>query len=1014
MPDFKAEQLYIKLDKKLTFKAKRIDVTISNTKEEKSFALTSAELIPLINIARKNFSSLDIGALHINDHKVTFSYTDKPLSSQNNHLTISGKDLNASINFHVLKDHALFNVKHFIHKKTAITMKADGVYDFTTGQSYSALNFSLPSQVDLSVYLKSTPHEVGFTASSKVVDDLAPIVKLFEFEKNLYRWIVPYNKADSYQVIEAKGIYSFSNSKKIFDTLYIHAQEKGLAYTFNESLPPVIGKDADVYFTKGVLDIQPHTAHYNQLAIKDGGVIIDFNGKHVILEVDLYADIPLEETILKTLQAYKIRLPLFQENGSTQSHVKITIDLESNDAYATGEFFVKSSDLLLDGVRYSVKNAAIRLHKNILNIDAAKLTYNDILKTDLTGQLNLKDLVGNLYFDIDDIRLPIGKESKLRLSSKNPRIQLHFTKNTQSCILPQTKWFFNDINITTEPKKIFMQEKFSSVVNIDNAPIKVQDYLDFNTSGFYDFKNNTAKLDINVSRFNYTKNDINLSTSSESTDLNLSYYNDEVKLSLPVDTTLVFNHEKIDIKATDFLFQNGYMDINNTNISIQDIFSSQISTHYKLGSGNLILQASETTLISKELLYIKPSFELLYHYVKGLHYLNIAKHGIHATLNREDEMVLRLKDFNRLRPYSNTMQLYDIKDGKAELTFIDDSLGVDIMINNFHPLLSKNNKEITDYTIKGDYSNNIATIQVNNNLGFLYSKKAKLTAKNIDFNLIPILDYLKLIDKRNKSNTLDLTVKTKKCGVSLGDTGRKILSDTIDMQIKDDKISAQLTHKNGGVLFESNDKNISVFGRGLKDEFMNELFKFSTFRGGALSFVMQGPYDNMEGIINIKDATIEDYTVLNNTLAFFNTIPALVTFSVPSYSKNGLHIQEMYGSFHKLGPVINVKEAKISSKELIITAQGKTDIENETIDLFMEVKTDLGSTAKEIPLLGYIIFGKDTVSTTVKVHGDLKNPKVESSVAKSIIVAPYNIIKRTLTFPFHIIDLMGDNNTSTP
>jgi AsmA-like protein len=193
---------------------------------------------------------------------------------------------------------------------------------------------------------------------------------------------------------------------------------------------------------------------------------------------------------------------------------------------------------------------------------------------------------------------------------------------------------------------------------------------------------------------------------------------------------------------------------------------------------------------------------------------------------------------------------------------------------------------------------------------------------------------------------------------------------------------------------------------------MNHLFKFSTFEGGNLSLTMQGDFEHFNGLIKVDNTKIKDYTVLNNTLAFFNTIPALVTFSVPGYSSKGLKVSEMYTNFEVNKDHVTIKDTKISSKELTITAKGESDLKKENIDLLMEVKTDIGSSAKNIPLLGYIIFGDDTVSTTVRVHGDLKDPKVENSVAKSIIVAPYNIIKRTITLPFKVFDIFDDKNAS--
>ncbi|MCF6330599.1 MAG: AsmA-like C-terminal domain-containing protein, partial [Sulfurimonas sp.] len=67
------------------------------------------------------------------------------------------------------------------------------------------------------------------------------------------------------------------------------------------------------------------------------------------------------------------------------------------------------------------------------------------------------------------------------------------------------------------------------------------------------------------------------------------------------------------------------------------------------------------------------------------------------------------------------------------------------------------------------------------------------------------------------------------------------------------------------------------------------------------------------------------------------------------------------------------------------------------------LKTDLGSAASKIPIVGYILFGDDTISTTLKVIGKLDNPKVKSMIAKDIIVAPINIIKRTLSLPFNLL-----------
>ena len=79
----------------------------------------------------------------------------------------------------------------------------------------------------------------------------------------------------------------------------------------------------------------------------------------------------------------------------------------------------------------------------------------------------------------------------------------------------------------------------------------------------------------------------------------------------------------------------------------------------------------------------------------------------------------------------------------------------------------------------------------------------------------------------------------------------------------------------------------------------------------------------------------------------------------------------------------------------------------------LNLQTDLGSDASQIPLVGYILFDKESVSTTINLKGDLKDPEIESLIARDIAVAPLNIIKRTLSLPYDLFkNIRGDTNSS--
>ena len=66
----------------------------------------------------------------------------------------------------------------------------------------------------------------------------------------------------------------------------------------------------------------------------------------------------------------------------------------------------------------------------------------------------------------------------------------------------------------------------------------------------------------------------------------------------------------------------------------------------------------------------------------------------------------------------------------------------------------------------------------------------------------------------------------------------------------------------------------------------------------------------------------------------------------------------------------------------------------------LNLRTDLGSSISKIPLVGHILLGEESVSTSLKITGSLENPDVSTQIAKDIAVAPFNIIKRTLMYPF--------------
>jgi len=79
----------------------------------------------------------------------------------------------------------------------------------------------------------------------------------------------------------------------------------------------------------------------------------------------------------------------------------------------------------------------------------------------------------------------------------------------------------------------------------------------------------------------------------------------------------------------------------------------------------------------------------------------------------------------------------------------------------------------------------------------------------------------------------------------------------------------------------------------------------------------------------------------------------------------------------------------------------------KTIDLNLAIQSarELGKVVGSIPLVGYIIMGKDKSMTFgLQITGTLDNPQVQTSAGGDILSTPLQILKRAIESPQHIIN----------
>jgi hypothetical protein len=173
-----------------------------------------------------------------------------------------------------------------------------------------------------------------------------------------------------------------------------------------------------------------------------------------------------------------------------------------------------------------------------------------------------------------------------------------------------------------------------------------------------------------------------------------------------------------------------------------------------------------------------------------------------------------------------------------------------------------------------------------------------------------------------------------------------------------------------------------------------------------IDFVTIRTPDNLIfGKIFINSATIEQLTLLNNIVAFINTIPSFLSLEMPHYSAKGFKVKSGIVSFLLYKDILYIKRAFVDGENLSFSARGYINLKEQKLHL--KVKANIKMKLKKIPIVGkglsYLFFGKDgNIDIKMIVKGDIKNPKVKKDLGKEIIMLPIHLFRRALTLPLHI------------
>jgi hypothetical protein len=308
---------------------------------------------------------------------------------------------------------------------------------------------------------------------------------------------------------------------------------------------------------------------------------------------------------------------------------------------------------------------------------------------------------------------------------------------------------------------------------------------------------------------------------------------------------------------------------------------------------------------------------------------------------------------------------------------------------------------ITLFPFAGTYQNNARVSLLNGRIAYNGTRN-EIKLKQL------YIDGKKLLDQNKKSNSKATKVQVKGTQILIRYEKYVLLTDRFSLRVNGKNTIFVATKDGDTVRVELNGNAIVVKAHRIKAPMLRALVNFGGLKGGHYSLDLQGNLKGtMRGVITIEGGIVSSFKTYNNLIALFNTVPSLSSLSNPGFSKQGFEVRTGRIEFHMVNNRIYFDMIYIDGKSAAISGKGTVSTLNGAINMDLAVRTarGLGKLIGSLPIVGYILMGKDkSITTGVKVTGTLENPKVTTNVVMETLLAPFGMFIRTLKSPAHIIN----------
>lgn len=407
------------------------------------------------------------------------------------------------------------------------------------------------------------------------------------------------------------------------------------------------------------------------------------------------------------------------------------------------------------------------------------------------------------------------------------------------------------------------------------------------------------------------------------------------------------------------------------------------------------------------------------------------------------QIVVAVRDFTFFAPYSPLMKYLGLHSGSAILHLRSaKDIAFEVQIKDFPTFLLKKDKTpFKDFVFQGQYKDDKLRIK-SAPQGLIsfesYDNTMLVRFKNVDIDInallsskIPALEeafsisdeksavfskeqilaeneFLRQKRRYERQNNIKPHIIAIEAQNIVGFYKQITLPfDDFNAKIRDDRITADATYGNGIANIDIIHGNTLFKAGNFSADFLNKVIGRKIAEGGL--FEAGGIYKNniFNGEISMQNTSFKGFAIVQNIIGLIDTIPSLVMFRSPGLSSKGYEVKNGKIILGLNTEYIALESIDLIGKTMDIKGNGIIEIDSSEVDIGLSISTlkSLTSVLNKIPIVGYLILGKDgKITTQVSVDGTLENPKSQVSLAQDILTAPLNIIKRAFTPVDMLID----------